>query len=48
MQLALIHDLRGKNVVVDDTNFAPCHESARQKLAQDIKADFEVEFFDTP
>jgi predicted kinase len=39
---------RGKNVVVDDTNFAPIHEETLKKLAQDNKAGFEVKFFDTP
>lgn len=39
---------RGKNVVVDDTNFAPIHEDTLKKLAKDHKAGFEVKFFDTP
>ncbi len=38
---------QGKNVVVDDTNFAAIHEEALKQLAQDHKAGFEVKFFDT-
>ena len=39
---------RGKSVVVDDTNFAPIHETALKKLAEEHKAGFEVQFFNTP
>lgn len=38
---------RGKNVVVDDTNFAAIHEQTLKQIAQDNKASFEVRFFDT-
>lgn len=35
-----------KNVVIDDTNFNPVHETTLRKLARDYGADFEVKFFD--
>lgn len=38
----------GKNVVVDDTNFAPFHEETLKQIAKDNKAAFEVVFIDTP
>ncbi|WP_427007175.1 AAA family ATPase [Pseudarthrobacter sp. H2] len=38
----------GKNVVVDDTNFAPSHEVTLKTIAQDNKASFETKYFDTP
>lgn len=47
---AIVKDSLGglKNVVVDDTNFAPKHEAALRVIAEVHKADFEVKFFDTP
>lgn len=33
----------GKSVVVDDTNFNPVHEKALRKIAQEYKAEFEVD-----
>ena len=45
----IIAELRdGKNVVVDDTNFAPKHQQRLEKIAKDMNADFEVLFIDTP
>lgn len=38
----------GKNVVVDDTNFAPFHEKRLRELAKEHNAKFEVKFFDVP
>lgn len=41
--------LRGsKNVVVDDTNFAPKHETTLREIAKAYGAQFEVKFIDTP
>ena len=37
----------GKNVVVDDTNYAPVHEAKMKELAKKYKAEFEVKEFDT-
>ncbi len=37
-----------KNVVVDDTNFAPKHEITLRAIAEVYGAKFEVKFFDTP
>lgn len=37
---------RGKNVVVDDTNFLPAHEKTLHGIAEEYKAEFEVKFFD--
>lgn len=44
--LALFMLDSGFNVVVDDTNFA--HEKAWKEVADNIKAEFEVKFFDVP
>ena len=38
----------GLSVIVDDTNFAPKHETALSKFAINNSYDFEVKFFDTP
>lgn len=38
----------GKNVVIDDTNFNPTHEEYFRQLAKTYKAEFEINFFDTP
>lgn len=38
----------GKNVVVDDTNFAEYHKHRLYDLARKYKADFDEKFFDTP
>jgi predicted kinase len=38
----------GKSVVVDDTNFAPEHEATLKEIAINHKANFQVEFVDTP
>lgn len=47
---AIIKDGLGglKNVVVDDTNFAPKHEINLRAMAKLYGAEFEVKFFDTP
>lgn len=37
-----------KNVVVDDTNFAPKHEATLRAIATVHKVEFEVKFFDVP
>ena len=37
-----------KNVVVDDTNFAPIHETVLRTIAKAYGAEFEVKFFDVP
>lgn len=39
---------RGRDVVVDDTNFNPIHEQSLQVLAKEHSAAFEVQFIDTP
>lgn len=36
-----------RNVVVDDTNFAPKHEATLRALAKEYHADFEIRSFDT-
>lgn len=38
----------GKNVVVDDTNLVPKHQTRLEKIAQKEGAEFEVLFIDTP
>lgn len=38
----------GKSVVIDDTNFNPTHEEYFRQLAKSYKAEFDVEFFNTP
>lgn len=38
---------KGKNVVVDDTNYALVHEAHLHMIALEYKADFEVKEFDT-
>lgn len=38
----------GKNVVVDDTNFEQVHYDRMTELAQELNANFEVLFIDTP
>lgn len=38
----------GKNVVVDDTNFAPVHVKDLKALADNFDANFHVTFIDTP
>lgn len=38
----------GKDVIVDDTNFAPKHEERLRELACTMEAEFEVKFIDTP
>lgn len=38
----------GKSVVIDDTNFNPTHEEFFRQLAKSYKAEFDVEFFNTP
>ena len=40
--------LDGKNVVVDDTNFAPKHRRRLEAIAQKHGAEFKVMFIDTP
>lgn len=40
--------LAGRDVIVDDTNFAPKHESILRKMASKCKADFEIKMMDTP
>lgn len=40
--------LDGKNVVVDDTNFAPKHRRRLEAMAQKHGAEFKVMFIDTP
>ena len=37
-----------KNVIVDDTNFAPKHEARMREIAKAHGAELEVRFFDTP
>lgn len=39
---------QGKNVVVDDTNFAPKHEERLRVLAEQFGADLVVHYVDTP
>ena len=39
---------KGWDVISDDTNFAPKHETRLRELAKKYKAEFEVKFFDTP
>lgn len=39
---------KGRNVVVDDTNFAPVHEERLREIAKDNHAQFESKFIDTP
>lgn len=39
---------QGMNVIIDDTNFSPKHETRFRALAEQYDADFEVKFFDTP
>ena len=39
---------KGKNVVIDDTNFNPTHEQYFKELAKSHGADFEIKEFDTP
>ena len=38
----------GCSVVIDDTNFAPQHESRLKELAKLHNATFDTKFFDTP
>lgn len=38
----------GRDVIVDDTNFAPKHEQRLRELACTMEAEFEVKFIDTP
>lgn len=38
----------GRDVIVDDTNFAPKHEERLREIACTMEADFEVKFIDTP
>lgn len=38
----------GKSVVIDDTNFNQTHEEFFRQLAKSYKAEFDVEFFNTP
>lgn len=38
----------GRDVIVDDTNFAPKHEKRLRELACNMEADFEIKFIDTP
>lgn len=37
-----------RDVIVDDTNFAPKHEKRLRELARNMEAEFEIKFFDTP
>lgn len=37
---------RGRDVVVDDTNFHPSHENKLRALATEFKAEFETKFFE--
>lgn len=37
----------GREVIVDDTNFAPKHEERLRFIAATMKADFEIKFIDT-
>lgn len=39
---------KGRNVVVDDTNFAPVHEARLRELAKQHGAQFESNLIDTP
>ena len=38
---------RGKNVVVDDTNFAPKHQTRLEAIAKEFGAEFRLLFIDT-
>lgn len=38
----------GRDVIIDDTNFAPKHEQRLRELACTMEAEFEVKFIDTP
>jgi predicted kinase len=38
----------GRNVIVDDTNFAKKHETEIRELAKSYNAEVEIKFFDTP
>ena len=38
---------RGYNLIVDDTNFNPKHETFWKDIAEKYKCDFEIRFFDT-
>lgn len=38
----------GKNVVVDDTNFAPHHEATLKFITERMGAEFSIKFIDTP
>lgn len=42
---ALAHD---RDVIIDDTNFAPKHEQRLRELACTMEAEFEIKFIDTP
>jgi predicted kinase len=47
--LFVIHHIKeGRNVVVDDTNFATSHEKDFRAIAQELGAEFEIKDFDTP
>jgi len=38
----------GKDVIVDDTGFAPAHEETLRAIAAEYKAEFAIKFFDVP
>jgi predicted kinase len=46
----VVHDAlsSGRNVVVDDTNFAPAHELRLREIAKEHGAQFEYKLIDTP
>lgn len=47
--ITIIHYLdQGYNVVVDDTNLNPIHESSLREIAEHCEADFDIKIFDTP
>lgn len=37
-----------KNIIVDDTNLAPKHEKDLRHIAEELDAEFEIKWFDTP
>lgn len=39
---------RYDNIIIDDTNFSPKHESFVKGIANSFECEFEVKFFDTP
>lgn len=46
MMLVIDYVTKGHNVVIDSTNFV--HEEKWRKVAEELGAEFEVEFFDVP